>query len=264
MQTDHQTDHHGTGPKFSLTVLEEDIEQALLYYRSAASKGYAKAQNNIGFLFFTGSASEDGHPDYAEAFNWFSKAAAQGSASSLYNIGLCYESGFGVLRNETLALQYFQQAADSGHLEARSSLGFLLLRRGEHGMYSCFSNCPIFDKGVITISNKGFTMYLLSCIFPDNSKLTKSLTCLFSSSSQLLPIVVRAAEHLRAAAEHNNPEALFYLGQMYENGLSVIACDRTAYQYYSWSAEQNHPMGLLKVADFLFSGRGMKVLIFVV
>src|SRR5580658_2230593 len=72
---------------------QKDYSSAMIWFRKAAEKGNAAAQNNIGFLYESGFGVKQ---DYAEALNWFSKAANQGDADAQNNIGWLYQSGWAV------------------------------------------------------------------------------------------------------------------------------------------------------------------------
>src|SRR5258708_33694404 len=65
----------------------KDYTEAMSWYRTAASKGMAKAQHNIGVLYQKGSGVRK---DSAQAARGYRKAAAQGFAPAQYNLGLLY------------------------------------------------------------------------------------------------------------------------------------------------------------------------------
>jgi TPR repeat protein len=61
--------------------------------RSSAEKGDAKAQFNLGKIYFHGQGVPQ---DYAEAVRWYRKAADQGYANAQYALGFMYHKGQGV------------------------------------------------------------------------------------------------------------------------------------------------------------------------
>ena len=70
-----------------------DYETALREFRPLAEQGNAKAQYNLGLMYYDGK----GFPqDYAEAVKWYRKAAEQGYAKAQYNLGLMYVGELGV------------------------------------------------------------------------------------------------------------------------------------------------------------------------
>jgi len=81
------------------------------WYRRAAEQGEANAQNDLGYIYYSGHGLPK---DYAEAVKWYRKAAEQGEAPAQYNLGLMYAEGVGVLKNETEALAWYNVSAVSG------------------------------------------------------------------------------------------------------------------------------------------------------
>src|SRR6476620_8819456 len=64
-----------------------------LFEQSAADKGSAIAQFNIGIMYANGQGVAQ---NYSEAVKWYGLAANQGFADAQYNLGLLYANGQGV------------------------------------------------------------------------------------------------------------------------------------------------------------------------
>ena len=86
---------------------QNDYTSAMIWFRKAAEKGDAAAQNNIGWLYENGFGVKQ---DYAEALNWFSKAANRNNADAQNNIGWLYEKGWGVEQDFTEAMGWYRKA----------------------------------------------------------------------------------------------------------------------------------------------------------
>ncbi len=97
----------------------KDYTEAMSWYRTAASKGLAKAQHNIGVLYQNGSGVRK---DSAQAARWYRKAAAQGFAPAQYNLGVLYESGAGVPADKIRARYWYNLAAAQGDEDAKKAL----------------------------------------------------------------------------------------------------------------------------------------------
>ena len=67
--------------------------------------------------------------DFAKAVHWWKKAAAQGDAKAQYNLGLCYDKGYGTEKNPDIAAQYYEKAAVAGHAMAQLNSGFYHARK---------------------------------------------------------------------------------------------------------------------------------------
>ena len=56
------------------------------------------------------------------AVKWYEKAAEQGIANAQYNLGYCYEKGYGVTKDKEQAMQWYKKAADQGHESAKEAI----------------------------------------------------------------------------------------------------------------------------------------------
>ncbi|MGA2224972.1 MAG: PDZ domain-containing protein [Syntrophobacteraceae bacterium] len=98
----------------------KDYAEALQWFQKAAEQGYAEAQVNLGGMYFNGQGVEQ---DYAEAVKWFQKAADQGDTNAQNNLGVMYSKGQGVPKDYVEAVKWFQKAAKLGYAEAQYNLG---------------------------------------------------------------------------------------------------------------------------------------------
>lgn len=70
-----------------------------MWFQRAAEGGSVKALNGLGYLYFHGSVVPE---NKTEALQWFVKAAAlERDADSIYNVGKCFEEGWGTQINMT-------------------------------------------------------------------------------------------------------------------------------------------------------------------
>ena len=51
--------------------------------------------------------------DYAQALEWYRKAADQGEAAALFNLGVTYDNRRGVSQDYSQAFAWYRKAADS-------------------------------------------------------------------------------------------------------------------------------------------------------
>jgi len=68
-------------------------------------------------------AMRDGN--FAEAYCMLRPLAVSGDAEAQYNIGWMYLNGYGLAINDSLALEWWQRAADQGYTDATFSLAML-------------------------------------------------------------------------------------------------------------------------------------------
>jgi len=61
--------------------------------------------------------------DVNAAFQWFEKAAESGHVEAMTELGLCYELACGVEQSDEQALEWYTKAANLGHVTAKFSVG---------------------------------------------------------------------------------------------------------------------------------------------
>lgn len=69
--------------------------------------------------------------DYASAVAIWRPLAERGDADAQFNLGQAYRLGRGVTINLGAAKTWFERAAESGHLDAETTLGLLLFQNGD-------------------------------------------------------------------------------------------------------------------------------------
>ena len=103
-----------------LLKLADRRRQALEDCRQAAEDGDANAVVQMGMncLYGIGGAAKDP----GKAFRWFSQTAPDDPAG-LYWLGVCYDNGFGVERDEDRACRLYQESAAGDYAPALCNLG---------------------------------------------------------------------------------------------------------------------------------------------
>ncbi|MDR2202160.1 MAG: DnaJ domain-containing protein [Clostridiales bacterium] len=81
-----------------------------------ADAGDDAAQNTLGEMYYYGAEIER---DLSRAFYWFNEAVKAKNEDALYNLGICFFTGAGTVRDEVRGESYIKQAADLGHKEAQ-------------------------------------------------------------------------------------------------------------------------------------------------
>jgi eukaryotic-like serine/threonine-protein kinase len=97
----------------------QDNDEAAIWFKKAAAQGLAKAQKNLGDMYFFGRGQDK---DYKQAMLWYSKAADQNFADAQFRLGYMNEKGLGTDANDQLAGDFYQRALRNGSLEAQRGL----------------------------------------------------------------------------------------------------------------------------------------------
>ncbi len=129
--------------------VQEEDQEAVKWYRLAAEQGDSRAQFFMGFMFDFGSGVKE---DDQEAVKWYRLAAKQGYAQAIKMIyslaekgvpralrilktdaengiagaqnqlGMMYESGYGVQEDDNEAVKWYRLAAEKGYTQANTSI----------------------------------------------------------------------------------------------------------------------------------------------
>lgn len=103
----------------SLEFRKGDYQQAVVWFRAAAQRGDATAQEDLAWMYYTGT----GVPlDYSEAAKWVQLAAEQGFARAQLDLGYLYEQGKGVSQDYVSAFAWYKAAEDGGQKQARAQV----------------------------------------------------------------------------------------------------------------------------------------------
>ena len=165
-----------------------------------AEKGDSAAQSNVGVRYQNGLGVAK---DEAQAVVWYRKAAEQGQAVAQANLGMCYENGLGVTKDLIQAITWYRKAAEQGDSTGQTNLGSL------------------YAKGVGVLKDE-----------------------------------VQAAILFQKAAEQGAKEAQLNLGVCYEYGRGVVKDERMAFYWYLKSAKQGSANAQLNVGVCYYTGSG--------
>ncbi len=90
--------------------------EAEKFYREAAERNHAPAQNALGKMLVVGYRPVLSNKE--EARKWFRKAADQNDPEGLFNMGQVYELGWGIPEDWDEALKWYRKAAELGYAPA--------------------------------------------------------------------------------------------------------------------------------------------------
>jgi len=97
----------------------EEYQQARQWYEMAAADGNIEAMWNLGVIYEFGKGVVQ---DYQQARQWYEKAAAAGYAAAMNRLGVLYAYGRGVTQDSRQARQWFEKAAAAGDTDAERRL----------------------------------------------------------------------------------------------------------------------------------------------
>lgn len=162
----------------------KNYAQAFQYFLKAAAQGHSESQRWLGLMYWSG---EGIGKNYTEAFKWANRAAAQGNIAAATNVGYFYRNGIGVPKNDAEALRWYGKAAVNGDRVGQFNYGYM----------------HYYGYGVKQDYNKAMQWFL-------------------------------------QAANQNNYDAFYYIGHMYEKGYGVTRNLIEAENWFKKGATQGH------------------------
>jgi TPR repeat protein len=109
-----------------LNTARKDAVEAARWYREAALAGSVEAQYRLAKLLTVGAAGIAADP--AGGLKLLESAAAKGHAPSQNELGLRYQTGNGVKADAKIASDWFRKAADQKLPQAKVNLGLMLVK----------------------------------------------------------------------------------------------------------------------------------------
>jgi hypothetical protein len=97
-------------------------EQQFQTVQQQAMQGDATAQVTLGGMYTNGYGVWQ---DYAQAAEWFFKAADHGDPKAQIALGYAYAKGQGVPQDDARAMSWYRKAAEQGDAEAQFKLGVM-------------------------------------------------------------------------------------------------------------------------------------------
>jgi uncharacterized protein len=91
--------------------VEQDYEEAMVWYVAAADMGSTSAMHNMGLIHLS---KEKGYHSPAEAVKWFKRSAEAGDSQSQTQLGKMYLEGTGVEPDRMEAARWLTMAAQQG------------------------------------------------------------------------------------------------------------------------------------------------------
>ena len=215
------------------------------YLLGLAQQGDSEAQNDLGTFY-------EEESNYAEAFNWYKKAAYQGHTNANASLAYCYQNGFGTEENLNKAVEHYTVASKNRHLFSIYSLA---------KMY-------IYGSGVSRDIGRGERLLLdfandteIVNLYPTPSYIKEAYFMLGALYYQGIRPEVHAQDtvHLfKKAADLGHVGAQFNLGMVYNQGELVSQNHEEAVKWFKKAAENGDTVALYNVGQKYMRGEGVK------
>ncbi len=202
----------------SMRIAEPTPEQKFAATLKEAERGDAVAQRDLGMMYENGDGVAK---DDTQAVVWHRKAAEQGDAKAQVNLGVHYAYGEGVPEDAVQAVAWFRKASEQGDARAQRALG---------AMYR-------IGKGVDKDAAQAVE-WMRKAAEQGDVKAQLFLGNAYRDGEGILKNAALAAEWYRKAADQGNADAQFNLGSIYSVGEDVPKDAEQAAKWYRKAAEQ--------------------------
>jgi hypothetical protein len=222
----------------SLAAYErKDYSTAFTGFRKLADQGNARAQFGLGVMFDSGRGIPK---DEQQAMAWYRKAAEQGHASAQFNLGVMFANGRGVPKDEQQAMAWYLKAAEQGDAISQFNLGVM------------FDN----GRGVPKDEQQAMAWYLKAAE-QGVARAQFNLGSMFANGRGVPKDDQQAVAWYRKAAEQGEARAQFNLGAMFAIGRGVPKDDQQAVAWYRKAAEQGDARAQFGLGVMFANGRGV-------
>lgn len=182
--------------------------------RGLADQGDPRAQERLGEAFAYGDGVEQ---DDDQAAIWFRQAADQGNVLAQHNLAQFYDEGRGVKLDRSMALFWYLQAAEKGYAPSQFALGTRYLhddtalglswlrRAAQQGHRQAIGQLAfLYDRGVLLERNLVLA-YAYNKILVDRGERERALVDKEALARQLTPVQVREGDRLAKGWKQGTP-----------------------------------------------------------
>lgn len=203
---------------------------AVNYFTVAVKKGHQEAMCNLAVNLLDGVGCTQ---NLEEAFRLVTKCVEKNHPRAITLLGKMYYYGTGVIQDYDKAVELFKRAAEMNNDSGLNSLG--VAHEEGNGVVKDIKKAAYFYERAKDLGNM-------------NAYSNLGYIKLIQKE------YLEGHQYLTVAAEQGHIDALFNLGQIYQQGLGVNPDISRAYQYFLNAARGNHFKACTKVGDILFSG----------
>ena len=216
-------------------IEKKDYKNAFKWFECSANAGDADAQYNLGILYENGEGVEKNEK---EAFKLYLKAAEQNDRDAQYAVGRCYKDGIGTIKNRKFAKGWFKKAAEAGHIKAQADYAFYLhLDRDYKQAFEYYNKSANAGNSYAQLRVGEYYIWGYRVVDKDYKK---------------------AIEWFEKSAEGGNTTALLNIGRCFQDGgYGVVKDLNKAAYYYNASAEKGNAIAMRKIAYCYYFAEGV-------
>ncbi|MDY0089852.1 MAG: SEL1-like repeat protein [Flavobacteriaceae bacterium] len=213
---------------------------------------------------------------YADAFQYWSKAAEFEHSDAMYGMALLYDGGYHVQRNEGKALEWLKKAAAKNSVNAMFQLGDFYYK-GIGGVQKNLNEAIVWYKKAAEIGDVE-SMSILAYFYEAGEGIAKNpnqaiawykkaaeknntismyrLAFMYGTGAGVPQNYKEAFHWLKKAAENGDVTSMGMLSQYYEDGLGVQKNDMEAFKWGKKAAENGNIIEMTNLGNKYLVGKG--------
>ncbi|MCF8231907.1 MAG: protein kinase [Bacteroidales bacterium] len=214
-----------------------EYQGAIEAFKKAGEQDHARALYNLGVMYLKGTGMM---ADQEMALDYFMKAADQGSPEANFQAGYMYANGQGTDKNIPKAIEYYKRAAEQGDVMAMNNLGQIYIK----------SSGPLRNyAAALEILEKASAL--------ENPSALNNLANMYRHGMGTTEDYGKAAEFYKKAAKKGSAAAQNSLGNMYQYGLGVEKDYLEAFLWYRQAASQGFADAQNNLGYMYYKGLGV-------
>ena len=186
--------------------------------KQRAEAGEAEAMFNLGVCYAKGLGVVQNDE---QAVHWYQKAANLGIAGAMHNLGKYYATGLGVVQDHTKAVYWYQKASDLGNAQAMIDLG---------NCYRTGLGVEQNDEQAVHWYQKAADLGIAVAMF--------NLGICYRTGQGVTQDDVQAVHWFQKAADLGNAKAMFNLAAYFYFGIGTKKNNKQAIFWFKKAADE--------------------------
>ena len=195
-------------------------EEAMACFMKPGARKNPEVMNHIAYMYHKGFGVEK---NQKMAVYWFEKAAELGLAKAQFNLGLSYRKGQGVSKNLNEAIKWFRKSAEQGYAKAEAKMGYYI----------------VTGKGTRQDFTEAMRWYRRAAEHGDIASYV-DIGHFYADGNGVKKNKNRAVQYYILGAEKGDPEAQYWLGRAYEQGRGIKHDPERALYWLNRSADNGN------------------------
>ncbi len=231
-------------------AVNKNPQQALIYYRLAASQLDLRAEYNMGVLYLEGQTDP---VDYKQGLGWITDAAFKGNVYAQYVLANMYDKGFADASGKSIVEPDMQQALAMYYLASSNNYGPAEYQLAEYLVKQKQGGLSVIAKENRT---KLIRRLYQGAVSRGVAEAELPLAYYNAMDSAHPDKQVQAFNVAKKEANAGNREAALLLGIMFARGITVPANQVEALRWYQQAAM--NPVSAFILGTFYSQGIGLK------